>query len=455
MAQKWNLQDIKPAGGRAPKASLVREVQAQAESPIPERRPRTDIAPRIHRPEPIEPQFDDSDLSTIDIIDGNEEKRHRVIVTSVVSVVIIICAFVVNIFLGGAEVTVHPKIKSIAVQSNFLVHTAPQTGELGYELLTLEATGERQVKASGKEQVSLRAEGKIFVYNKSTSLQRLIKNTRFESPDGLVYRIKESIEVPAATKDAKGATVPGSVVADVFADSTGEKFNIKPAKFTVPGLKGSDQFDNVYGESTVAFSGGFEGKKYILDEQELNTAQQALHVELRDKLLKRLEEEKPAGFVVYKDAVTFVYETLPSTEYGDSLATIKEQARLQVPIFKEPELANYLAEKSVPDYNNEPVTLSDPYTLTFSYTDAATGLSDIKGSTSLDITLKGNTQVVWKFDEDVLKSELVGKKKTEADLVLGKYSSSISKAQSEVRPFWANSFPKSPKNITITTILGE
>ncbi len=451
MAQKWNLQDIRPAGAKAPKAALVRETQA----PTEERRPRTDIAPRIKRPEPIEPQFDDSDLSSIDIIDGNEEKRHRVVVTSIVSTLIIVCAFVVNIFLGGAEVTVHPKIKSIAVQSNFLVQTAPKAGELGYELLSLEASGERQVKASGKEQVSLRAEGKIFVYNKSTSLQRLIKNTRFESPEGQIYRIKESIEVPAATKDAKGTIVPGSVVADVFADSTGDTFNIKPTKFSVPGLKGSDQFDNVYGESTVAFTGGFEGEKYILDEQELNTAQQALHVELRDKLLKRLEEEKPAGFVVFKDAITFVYETLPSTEYGDSLATIKEQARLQVPIFKEPEIAAYLADKSVPDYNNEPVTLSDPYTLIFSYTDAATGLSDIKNSASLDITLKGNTQIVWKFDEEVLKNELIGKKKTEADLVLGKYSSSISKAQSEVRPFWANSFPKSPKDITITTILGE
>lgn len=225
-----------------------------------------------------------------------------------------------------------------------------------------------------------------------------------------MYRIKESIEVPASIKDAKGVVVPGSVVADVFADSTGEKFNIKPTKFTVPGLKGSDQFDNVYGESTVAFTGGFEGEKYILDEQELNTAQQALHVELRDKLLKRLEEEKPAGFVVYKDAVTFVYETLPSTEYGDSLATIKEQARLQVPILKEPELAAYLAKKSVTDYNNESVLLSDPQTLTFSYTDATTGTTDIKNNQSLDITLKGNTQIVWKFDEDVLKGELVGKK---------------------------------------------
>ncbi len=444
MAQKWNLQDIRPAGSSKPP---VRDFAEQAKT-------RQDITPRIPK---IEQQrsFDDSDLSSIDIIDGNTEKRKRVVVTSTIAVVIIALGIVTNMFLGGAEVTVHPKLRDVSVQSNFTVFAVPPTNELGYELLTLEATGERQVKANGKEIVSSQAEGKIFVYNtKSTSPQRLIKNTRFESPTGLIYRIKESIEVPGVTKDAKGNIVPGSVVADVFADGTGEAYNISPSKFTVPGLKGSDQYESVYGESTTAFSGGFEGEKYIIDEAELATAKQALHIELRDKLLARLNDEKPAGFVIYNDAVTFVYETLPATEYGDSLATIKERARLHVPIFKELELAKYLAEKSVPEYTGEDVTLFDPQTLTFSYTDPLTALGDISGSSTLDITLKGTTRIVWMFDEEKLKSELVSLKKNEGTTVFGTYKS-ISNAQAEVRPFWATSFPDNPKEIMIKTIISE
>lgn len=440
MAQKWNLQDIRPAPAQRP---------ANRESI--EKKPRLDIAPKTQKPQPtVSESFDESDIATIDILDGKIVKRKRVFVTAVVALIIVVFAYVVNIFLGGAVVTVQPKSKDVAVQANFIVHTEPQADELGYELLTLEETGEKQVKASGKEKVSVRAEGKIFVYNtKSTAPQPLVKNTRFESKEGLIFRIKESIEVPGARKDEKGNLVPGSVVADVFAEETGEKYNISPEKFTVPGLKGSDQYDSVYGESTTAFKGGFEGDKFIIEEQELNTAQQALQVELRDKLIAKLKEKKPAGFVVYEGAIIFAYESLPSTEYGDSLASLKQKALLHVPIFKEDELATYLAELTVPDYDDEPVSLTDPMTLTFSYTNASTSMSDISMNKTLDVTLKGNTKLVWKFDESVLKEELVGKSKSDATAILAKYSTSITSAQSEIRPFWSNSFPDSVKDITV------
>ncbi len=439
MAQKWNLQDIRPTNA---------EPQKTAPRDIESRKLRQDIAPRNTRhvaPPPVsnaeEPKFDDSDISSLDIIDGNAEKKSRVIITSVVAVLIIVVLFGLNAFLGGAIVTVVPKTKDAVVQSSFMAYTQPQADQLGYELLSLETTGERQVKASGKETVSVRAEGKLFVYNTGTASQRLIKNTRFESPDGLIFRIKESIEVPAG----------GKVVADVFGDATGEKYNIQPAKFTVPGLKGSDQFNSIYGESTVALSGGFEGEKYIIDDQELNTAQQALHVELRDKLLAQLQEQKPSGFIVYPDAVTFTYESLPSTEYGDSLATIKEKAILHVPLFNESEFAQFLAKRSVPDYANEPVKLLDPYSLTFTYTDPLVSQSDISTAQSLDVTLTGNTKIIWAFDEAMLKNALLGKSKSEANQILSGYKSSITSAQSKIKPFWKSSFPNSPDDIIITT----
>ena len=443
MAQKWNLQDIRPAG------SSKQPVQDTAP-----RKPRLDIAPKARRPDPVQ-AFDDADLATIDVIDGNEAKRKRVFVTASLGVVIILIGFFTNVLLGGAEITVYPKSRDVSVQSEFTTYANPKAGELAYELLSIDVTGERQVKANGKEQVSTRAEGKIFVYNaKSTSPQRLIKNTRFENSNGLIYRIKESIEVPGVTKDAKGNTVPGSVVADVFADSPGEKYNIEPSRFTVPGLKDTEQYDSVYGESTTAFTGGFEGEKYLIEESELDTAKQALHVELRDKLISRLKEEKPAGFVVYEGAVNFVYESLPSTEYGDSLATIKEKVTLNIPIFKDTEFAKYIAEKSIPEYTNEDVSLFDPYSLTFSYSEASSTQGNIATAETLTFLLKGSTKVVWLFDELELKNKLISTKKNTATAIFGTYGS-ISHAQAEIRPFWSNSFPDSTDKIKINTVLEE
>lgn len=443
MTQKWNLQDIRPAKNSRP---TLREA--------PVRRPQQDIVtrkPRVEEEEPV--SVIDSDVELFDIIDGNSAKRKRVITTAIVAILILSAGFFVNVMLGGAEVTVYPKVKDVSVQSNFTAYTKPAVGMLGYELLSLEDTGEKQVKASGKEKVSNLAEGKIFVFNtKSTAPQRLIKNTRFESKDGLIFRIKESIEVPGATKDAKGNIVPGTIAADVFADAAGEQYNLAPQRFTVPGLKDSDQYASVYGESTSQFSGGFVGEKYIIDDAELQTAQQALHVELRSKLLERLKTERPAGFVIFDDSVTLTFETLPAIPYGDSLATIKEKAHLRVPMFKETDFSEYIAESTVPDYTGEMVTLPSPTTLAFSYESSTTTISDISKYPSIEFTLKGTSQLVWKFDEAKLKTDLVSLERSEANKILGGYAA-IREAKADLRPFWKTTFPSNSDNISIKTII--
>jgi len=445
MPQKWNLQDIRPAN--AQKSAPQRQATP--------RRAQGDIAPRIAQQKHYAqtPSSPDPDLANIKIVNGTSVKRKRMFTTIIVTVVLIALGIFVNLLIGGAEVTVIPKSKDITVQSNFIAHTEPQIQELGFELLSLTATAEKQVQAAGREEASQQASGKIFVYNTRTNAsQRLITNTRFESPGGLIYRIRDSIEVPAATTNARGDVVPGSVVADVFADAPGESYNIAPARFTVPGLRGTDQYESVYAESTVAFSGGFEGERYIIDDSELQTAQQELHIELRNSLLSQMLEKLPAGFIMYPDSVTFLFESLPSTRYGDSLATIKEQAVLNVPIFKEDEFARYLAMKSIPEYKDEPVYVLTPNNLTFEYSDPLTFTTDLRSDSEIDFVLKGATTIVWKFDEDHLKKSLQGKERNQTSAIFAQYTS-FARAQAELKPFWVKTFPNDLSKITIITVL--
>lgn len=445
MAQKWNLQDIRPSG--TPKERF----RNQPQQPV---RKQQDMAPRKAAPQTPQPFVPDPDLATIDIIDGNAQKRKRVVVTALVALFILGAGFFVNVLMGGAEVTVYPRYKDVNVQANFIAHKEPKADELSYELLTLEAEGERQVKANGQEMVSERATGKIFIYNSQNSTQRLIKNTRFESPDGKIFRIEESVEVPAAAKNGAGETAPGVITAEVFADGTGEQYNLEPTRFTVPGLKGSDQYDKIYAESTSAFVGGFEGNKYIIDDVELGTAKQALHLELRDSLLAQLESKRPNGFILYNDAVTVTFDTLPATTYGDEMATIKERARLQVPIFKESEFAEYIAKATIPGYEGEPVVITDPKTLVFSYPSPTTTTSDIAPLTELEFKLNGTTQIVWTFDEEKLKKDLVGLPKTGHKALMSGYPA-LRSAKAVVRPFWATSYPDDVNKIKIIPVIGE
>lgn len=448
MQKKWNLQDIRPTDGEK------RQKVAAVETPVPEKR-----GSDMRRREPTPPvpvrETIEEDVEAVVIENGTASKKKRVIISVSIALLVVIGGFVSSLMLGGAEVTINPKYKDVNVGATFTAYTDPETDKLGYELLSLEASGERQVSAKGKENVSLRAEGNLFIYNAfSDKPQRLIKNTRFESKDGLIFRVLESVEVPGRTTDAKGNVVPGVVTAKIFADGTGEQYNLQPSHFTVPGLKGSEQYDSIYGESTEPFTGGFEGEKYIIDPAELETAKQALHTELRDALLLRLESEKPAGFVLFKDAITFTFESLPSTEYGDQLATIKETGHLNVPIFKADELAFFLAKNSIIGYEDSPVSIVDPYKLTFKYASTTIASSDISLIKNLEFSLTGDMRIVWEFNQENLKKDLIGVSKTALPTVLAGYPA-IERAEATVKPFWAQNFPKKTDDITLDVVIGD
>ena len=448
--KKWNLQDIRPAGSKRKQISSkpIMEVEEVAVQTSKQSAPMGEMPVRRQASEEIDP-----DIASIEVVDGKSARTKRTILTIVLATIIIAVAIGANMLLGGAEVKIEPRSKEISVQSEFTASISPKTDTLGYELLSLESVAEKQVKATGIEEVSDHATGKVFVYNTANpSPQRLITNTRFESPDGLIFRIKDSIEVPGITKDADGNVIPGQVVAEVFADGPGEQYNIGPARFTVPGLKGTAQFDTIYAESTSGFEGGFEGERYIIEESELQIAQQELHTQLRNELLEQLQNQIPNGFVVYQDSVTFTFESLPATEYGNELATIKEKARLHVPMFLESEYASYLAELSIPDYKGESVFIENPHTITFTYNDELTYQTDISTLEELEFTLKGITTLVWEFDPEKLKADLAGRKDKETAQVFATYPA-IEHATTELRPFWSSTFPENTDNIVITTVV--
>ena len=448
MEKKWNLQDIKPAP-RATSARKSAEPKAAPSEEAPRRAPRAAAAP-----EPVVRSYEASQQSPRKRRESTGSKKPFIFL-AIGALVILGLGFGASLVFGGAVVEITPKQEDVTVQANFTAYTAPEAGQLGYELLTLEATSERQVTATGKEDVSLQAEGTVTVYNAASDApQRLIKNTRFESPEGLIFRAFESIEVPGRTTAPDGAIVPGSAIARVFADAPGEEYNLGATQFVVPGLRGTDQFEGVYAVSNEAFTGGFEGERYIIDDAELAVVQEALHTELREALNARLQTERPAGFVLYGNAITFEFATLPAIPTGDDVATIKEQGRLIVPIFKEDEFATYIARNTIAGFENEPVKLEDANALTFVYQGSTTPETILREVPSIDFSLGGNAHIIWQYNEEKLKSDLKGVAKSTLPNVLSAYPA-IEKAEAVIKPFWKSSFPENSDEITLKTVISE
>jgi hypothetical protein len=162
-----------------------------------------------------------------------------------------------------------------------------------------------------------------------------------------------------------------------------------------------------------------------------------------------MKAQRPADFTTFDSAVSLTYTTLPPTQYGDNLVTIKEQALLQIPLFKNADFASFVASKTITGYENEPVRIDNLQNLTFTYSSATTSQSNIANLKQFDFKITGVPKIVWTFDSEKMKTELLGKDKTAFLTVLKGYTGIEDGSKAEVRPFWKRSFPTNLKDITI------
>ncbi|MEZ4195521.1 MAG: hypothetical protein R3B53_04000 [Candidatus Paceibacterota bacterium] len=449
MTQKWNLQDIRPAEPRRRRPSNFDEVNSVSNNHSNHTHTASESVERGN--------YDDG-ADTIVIKNGNKESRFNIALISGVVALIVIGIFAVSALLSKTTLTVYPEFNEPTVNAEYTAYPDRRADALSYEIMTLSEEGERQVKATGQETVKTQAKGYIEIIKSTPGTERLIKNTRFRAPSGQIFRIQESVVVPGAVKDASGSLIPGTIRAEVFADEAGQEFNLPAGtKFDVPGFKESnltELYNSIYAENREAFTGGFNGPKFIIDEDELATAKQTLQIELRDKLLKRIEAEKPADFAAFPGAVAITYNSQPTIQFGDNLVTIREQAVLQLPLFKNDDFAKFLALETIPTYEREEVRITNLSDLTFAYKDQNTSSINIADQTSLTFKILGKPQIVSSFDAVQLKKDLAGKPLTAISFVLTGHKG-IKSAKISGKPFWKRSFPDDPEDITVIEVIGK
>ena len=157
--------------------------------------------------------------------------------------------------ISTAAVNISPYKETLAVDSRLRAYTNTVATGLSFEVMQLSAEESGLVTATGISSGGQKASGKITVYNNyGSAFQRLIANTRFQTSDGKVYRIKGAISVPGM----------GMTEATVYADQAGEEYNIGPADFTLPGLKGGARFEKVFAKSKTTMAGGSGGNARIV-----------------------------------------------------------------------------------------------------------------------------------------------------------------------------------------------
>jgi hypothetical protein len=367
-------------------------------------------------------------------------------------IIFFILLFVVGILIlwtfafASVSIDVTPLSKEINLNKVTFVGTKDGgTAEVPFTIVTLTNEGIKKVPPSGQRQVERVATGKVVLYNAySNSPQRLVRNTRLETPDGLVFRVADSVTIPGKTIQA-GKETPGSVTVSVMADTPGDKGNIKLSDFSIPGFKGDPRYTKLYGRSAEVFSGGYIGVEKVVSDDILHSAQKQVQIDTLSGLVDQVKKKLGTDQVFYDSGVYSETEMEPTGEDG-GMVTVKEKVTIYAVIFSRADLAKYIAQTNILHFDGSAVTLDNPKDLQFTIVNKDQVRPWI--DPSFNFILDGKTKITLVFDEDKLKQSLAGKPKQSFYVLLPTFPS-ISTATPHFNPAWKSDFPSNIKDIIL------
>jgi len=384
--------------------------------------------------------------------EGGEERSRIWLWAAAVGAVIFVL-FVLSTLFAGASASVTPTQATIALDNSFTARKDADENSLPFKLVAVSDEATKDIPTSSERDVERKASGSIVIYNSySSNDQRLIRNTRFETSDGKIYRIPESTVVPG-TDVQNGEIIPGSVEVKVYADAPGESYNIDLSDFTIPGFKGDPRYDKFYARSKTPMTGGFSGKVNVAADEDIDSARSEMQKELKDRLLESVFAQVPEDFILYNDAAFFEFDGQEGPyETKENSLPVTEKGTIYAVIFDKRILSKNIAENYLPTYDGAPVLVRDLEDLSFSVPNK--GSIDPINDNKFTFLLSGTAHLVWQVDSDSLKFDLAGIKKDQFGGVVEGYSS-IKRAEATIRPFWSTHFPEDTEDITINIQLDE
>jgi hypothetical protein len=341
----------------------------------------------------------------------------------------------------SATVTIVPKYKDLIKFSETLSFSqkGSDPASIPYLIESISRKKTKQLSLSESRKVEAKATGMITVYNNYDSEpQKLIKNTRFESSKGKIYRINQSISVPG-----KKGNTPGSIDVEVYADSNGAEYNIEKTDFTIPGFKGSPRFTGFYAKSKGAISGGSSGNISLASLSDINAAKDELALELSQEIKTELAKVTKEGYVGMYSAIQIEYNDNESAVLKGGIATYEVTATGYLMLADAPKLASAVA-RNLSGYANQSVRLASPENIMF----AKKENDSIKSESPLLILVEGDPRIVWTSNSESIKEMVIGKKRDEFK-VLMKNIEGVEGAEISFSPLWLTSFPNDTTKIHV------
>jgi hypothetical protein len=378
-----------------------------------------------------------------------EGRAKKIFFGFVILCILLFAGVAAYLFLPKAEIIIVPNILKNKVDfnihgavdaqadtiSNIPIRVIDQTQDISQ---SYDATGKSSV--SGKK-----AHGSVVIYNEyDSSSQPLIATTRFESPDGKIFRLVKNIVVPGMTV-VGGSQQPGAIEAEVVADQAGSDYNIDANKFTIPGFAGGPKFDKFYAKSSASFVGGSSdgdsGGSGAISQQDIDNAKMKTEAALNEKIKNEINSQLQTGEVALPEAEKItVTKSAADAKIGDVSSSLSYTATATVRalVFSEEDVKKIIL-------SNQQKT-----------EDVQTGISKIEyGSVdpnfdnpAVDLKVHSEITMTPNIDVQQIKKEILGKNSDQLSDILSRYSS-IKNASANFWPSFISRIPQYSQRITV------
>lgn len=346
--------------------------------------------------------------------------------------------------LSSALVKINLNNKTIDVEAVYRAGLEGQ--EINLEKFTFKEKSIDSEPTSKTKEFKEKASGEIVIFNAySSKPQVLVAQTRFETPDGKIYKIDKRITIPGADI-FEGKIKPSSITATVYAEKPGEEYNIDgPIDFTIPGFKGSPKFNGFYAKSKTEMSGGFLGKARVVSQEDVDKLKERVLNYLEGALENKLSKNLPPDFIQPQKAkrINVKQETIVPQigERGDNVE-MEVEAEIESFAVLKKDLENLLVVSYLGEEFKDKVKISNIKELSIS----AENIGFERGE--FDLLVRGKARFVWLVDHKKLKEDLANRKGKKIREVFSEYPQ-IKSAEIIFRPSFWRFFPKNKDKIII------
>ena len=360
------------------------------------------------------------------------------ITLSFVVVVIVLLVFIVYFSFAKATIIITLGSEQKTQAFDLTVSSTSTESDLAGRIITKEIEISQKFEVANFEEKTGVASGKIRIINNNNDSQQLIKTTRFLTAEGLLFRLKNNILIPAGKE----------IVAEVYADAESAKYNIQPTKFTIPGLAKNLQ-EKIYGISDEPMAGGMK-KIGVLTQADIDQAQKKFTGNLKQNIKTQLLLALAPGENISDSLIKYeIKEQNIKEKIGDQVEnfTLTAKVLAQAVIVNEEQLLTTAKEKYKEQLPLSGTKQNIANWQTNSFVAEIKALDAIKNNAILTVSLTaeiGGSFDLKKFD----KKEIAGFDKKGVEYYFSQFAG-IKDLAIKFWPFWVRSVPAVSDKIII------